>query len=275
MNNLNWYKQVYTFLKDNDCYLVTEKLDDTPWHLLINSTYGYQRIRANSEFKKFGLYVSRGKSGNSMVIIKSVFADFCKANGYSIDEFLDNKAVIHYTASMFQNCRHQKNVYKRYQEANNKIRRAERRREILNSPTSTPYQKRQVQLDIWSEKKLENNEVASTKYEDQLFNKLYAIYRKRVKRQQKFIINGQVYFADIYMKAYKVVIEVDGGYHNTPEQTAKDERKDLDLSTMGLLVIRIKNEDIKTKFKLLTVILDTRHKAIIHGEQVSKGTMKL
>ena len=130
-------------------------------------------------------------------------------------------------------------------------------------------------LDIWSDNKLKNNEIATSDYENALFNKLYAVYHKRVKKQQKFIIRNRVYFVDIYMKAYKVAIGVDGGYHNTKEQMEKDRQRDMDLSEKGLAVIRIKNEDVRKKFKLLTKILDTRHKDIIRGAEVPKGSYKL
>lgn len=77
------------------------------------------------------------------------------------------------------------------------------------------------------------------------------------------------------MKAYKVAIEVDGGYHNTIQQIEKDKQRDLDLSCNGLLVIRINNADVYKRFKMLTKILDTRHNDIIKGLEVSTGTLKL
>jgi uroporphyrinogen-III synthase len=104
---------------------------------------------------------------------------------------------------------------------------------------------------------------------------LYGVYKKRVRKQQKFIIRNCVYFVDIYMKAYKVAIEVDGGYHNSPQQIEKDKQKDLDLSTLGLLVIRVKNEDVRKRFGFIKNILEKRHSDIIKGVKVSTGTMRI
>lgn len=52
-------------------------------------------------------------------------------------------------------------------------------------------------------------------------------------------------FADIYVPEGKFIIEVDGGYHNTPEQAASDKLRDACFSKRGYNVIRIKNSEAK------------------------------
>lgn len=52
------------------------------------------------------------------------------------------------------------------------------------------------------------------------------------------------YIADFYHPAYKVVIEADGGYHTTSEQTARDRMRDAVMARDGILVIRFTNRQI-------------------------------
>jgi very-short-patch-repair endonuclease len=277
MNGLNWYKEVSKFLTELNCYLTTPNMDEN----IANNLLKFARsescsiFRVNTEYKKYGLYVSRGNHGNSMIITKDAVERFCENKDYSVDGLLNTNQIIDYSFRDFRDCRHRKNQNKKEQKELSRRIKIRKRKDILNNPLSTPEAKKHVLLDIWSDCKLEKNEIATTEYENLLFSKLYALYHKRVKKQQKFIIRNRVYFVDIYMRAYKVAIEVDGGYHNTKEQAEKDKQKDLDLSTKGLLVIRIRNEDIKRRFKMLTKILDSRHNDIIKGVVVPTGTFKL
>lgn len=275
ISGLRWYKDVIKFLSELDCYLTTPNMDKDIANDLLKSARNESTpvFRVNTEYKKYGLYVSRGK--HSTIIPKEAVERFCEGKEYSVEGLLTTNQIVSYSANDFRDCRHKKNQNKKEIKEASRKRQIRKRYNILNSPLTTPEEKKSVMLDIWSDKKLENDEITTTEYENKLYNKLYALYRKRVKRQQKFIIRNKVYFVDIYMKAYKVAIEVDGGYHDTEKQAEKDKQKNLDLSGNGLLVIRIKNEDIKRRFKMLTKILDKRHKDIISGIEVPTGTFKL
>jgi very-short-patch-repair endonuclease len=52
------------------------------------------------------------------------------------------------------------------------------------------------------------------------------------------------YIADFYCAAphRQVSVEVDGGYHNTPEQRAKDAKRTARLNAHGIIVLRFTNE---------------------------------
>ncbi len=275
ISGLRWYKDVIKFLSELDCYLTTPNMDKDFANDLLKSARNESTpvFRVNTEYKKYGLYVSRGK--HSTIIPKEAVERFCEGKEYSVEGLLTTNQIVSYSATDFFNCRHKKNQNKKEQKEISKRIKDRKRYDILNSPNSSPEAKKHVMLDIWSDKKLENNEITTTEYENKLYNKLYALYRKRVKRQQKFIINNRVYFVDIYMKAYKVAIEVDGGYHNTEKQAEKDKQRDLDLSGRGLLVVRINNEDIRRRFKMLTKMLDNRHRDIVKGIEVPTGTFKI
>ena len=64
-------------------------------------------------------------------------------------------------------------------------------------------------------------------------------------QRQKAIGN---YIADFYCAKARLVIELDGGGHYTPEQQRKDDQRTNDLSAMNLMVIRICNLDIDRNF---------------------------
>lgn len=61
---------------------------------------------------------------------------------------------------------------------------------------------------------------------------------------EKGFIQGDYYcFVDFYLpKPLKVCLEVDGGYHNTDKQKARDKRKTKYLEKRGFKVVRITNE---------------------------------
>ena len=86
-------------------------------------------------------------------------------------------------------------------------------------------------------------------------NKFYQIaIAKHIKLERQYRINivrkkdgyiERFYFADFCDPRNKVIFEVDGGYHFTPEQKAKDLKRTKDLQRMGYKVFRISNYQIQ------------------------------
>ena len=72
-------------------------------------------------------------------------------------------------------------------------------------------------------------------------------------QRQKAIGN---YIADFYCARARLVIELDGGGHYTPEQTGKDEMRTKDLESMNLTVVRICNLDIDRNFSGVCEYID-------------------
>ena len=54
------------------------------------------------------------------------------------------------------------------------------------------------------------------------------------------------FIADIVIPSKMVILEVDGAYHATPEQTAKDTRRTEWLEKLGFSIIRIDNKNAET-----------------------------
>ena len=83
-----------------------------------------------------------------------------------------------------------------------------------------------------------------TPWERTLWYRFLRTYPVRFQRQ-KAIGN---YIADFYCAKARLVIELDGGGHYTPEQAEKDRLRTEDLSAMNLTVLRICNPDIDNNF---------------------------
>eukprot|EP01012_Entosiphon_sulcatum_P036337 TRINITY_DN46310_c0_g1_i1.p1 TRINITY_DN46310_c0_g1~~TRINITY_DN46310_c0_g1_i1.p1 ORF type:complete len:126 (+),score=10.51 TRINITY_DN46310_c0_g1_i1:95-472(+) len=52
------------------------------------------------------------------------------------------------------------------------------------------------------------------------------------------------YIADFYCHEAKLIIEIDGGIHNNPENQEYDQNRTIELMKIGITVIRFTNEDV-------------------------------
>ena len=62
----------------------------------------------------------------------------------------------------------------------------------------------------------------------------------RFKRQHPI----DIFIADFYCHKYKLVVEVDGEYHNDDEQLEYDEGRTVDLERFGITIIRFTNDEV-------------------------------
>ena len=54
-----------------------------------------------------------------------------------------------------------------------------------------------------------------------------------------------MYIADFYCHKFKLIIELDGKYHEEKEQKIKDQERDEVLKLNGLDILRFKNEEVE------------------------------
>ncbi len=66
--------------------------------------------------------------------------------------------------------------------------------------------------------------------------------RLGVKFRQQAIIRG--FIADFWCPKLKLVVEVDGDYHLSPEQAAKDAHRDAAMRQLGITVLRFRNAEV-------------------------------
>src|SRR5260221_14259457 len=77
-------------------------------------------------------------------------------------------------------------------------------------------------------------------------SKLWQQLRARQIEGHKFVRQEPIgpYFADFVCRAQRLIIEVDGATHSTPEELASDARRTEFLGRLGYRVIRFTNVDI-------------------------------
>ena len=91
-----------------------------------------------------------------------------------------------------------------------------------------------------------------TPWEKKLWYQFLRNYPMRFQRQ-KAIGN---YIADFYCAKARLIIELDGGEHYTPEQIEKDKIRTTKLENMNLAVFRILNRDIDRNFNGVCEYID-------------------
>lgn len=68
------------------------------------------------------------------------------------------------------------------------------------------------------------------------------------------------FFADFYIPALNLVIEIDGNQHGEPKQLLYDIHRDNDFANIGIRTLRIKNRDVYNgKFKFIIPIPSEEH----------------
>lgn len=64
--------------------------------------------------------------------------------------------------------------------------------------------------------------------------------------QYPVIFSGGYVIADFYLPRFGVILEIDGGCHQSPDQMKKDAAKDNAYRTHGYQIVRIKNSEVDT-----------------------------
>jgi len=78
--------------------------------------------------------------------------------------------------------------------------------------------------------------------------KVWEILKDRSRVSYKFRRQHPIatYIADFYCHELQLIIEVDGGYHNTDEQQLKDKEREEILRFNGLKIIRYSNAEVES-----------------------------
>ncbi|MFA6039254.1 MAG: DUF559 domain-containing protein [Candidatus Peribacteraceae bacterium] len=87
---------------------------------------------------------------------------------------------------------------------------------------------------------------------------LWNVLRGRRSRGEKFCrqVNIGPYIADFLCRAHRLIVEVDGGIHESREQREHDAGRDAYLRERGFTVVRVKNADVRCG---LPAVLDRIH----------------
>ena len=91
-----------------------------------------------------------------------------------------------------------------------------------------------------------------TKEEAKLWFQFLRLYRPRFHRQ--YVIGD--YIADFYCHQAKLVVELDGSQHCTPEKMEYDQKRTEYLQSQGLTVMRLSNLDVMRQFQSVCEAID-------------------
>ena len=88
--------------------------------------------------------------------------------------------------------------------------------------------------------------ICRTKYEIKAYYLLPKSMRGAVERNPLIKIDGHndLFFPDLLLRKDKIIIEIDGKYHNSHKQKKHDNSRDDLFTKHGYSIIRIKNEDL-------------------------------
>jgi very-short-patch-repair endonuclease len=91
----------------------------------------------------------------------------------------------------------------------------------------------------------QNLRKSMTKEETKLWYQFLCRYPNRFRRQ--YVIGN--YIADFYCHQAKLVVELDGSQHYTPEEMEYDQARTAYLQSQGLQVLRFSNLEVMRKFQ--------------------------
>ena len=78
--------------------------------------------------------------------------------------------------------------------------------------------------------------------------RLWYTFLKRLPLTVRRQHNIENYIVDFYIAEKKIVIEVDGEQHSLPEHKESDAKRDSDLHSWNIKVLRYSNNDIRNNF---------------------------
>lgn len=81
--------------------------------------------------------------------------------------------------------------------------------------------------------------------------------------QYPIVTGRQTFFADIYIPSLRLVLEIDGGYHFTPEQRRRDANRSAAMRRLGYHIYRLTNAEARRPGRVVAKIarLTAEHKA--------------
>ena len=95
-----------------------------------------------------------------------------------------------------------------------------------------------------------------TKAEKLLWEKLRNNQLEGLKFRRQHPVN--IYIADFYCHKFKLIIELDGDYHNQEEQKQKDEVRTEVLGLNDLKIIRFKNEEVEQDINQVLITIKNK-----------------
>lgn len=210
----------------------------------LKSSNNISFLKVNVSFSQEGNFsiqniAPKSRRSNAIMFNHKSFLDIASHLGINIDKAIRNKAV-----------------YVKYYDgiAAQEKRWERKKKEDFVVKESVRNSKIGKKLRDWMTNTRNALEIKKTNYERRVYNRLKRTFGNKVSTQHPFVIDGKVYFADICIKCKKVIIEVDGGYHEEKSQSEKDKERDNAFSSIGYKTIRITNEQVRNGRNLNSIV---------------------
>lgn len=87
--------------------------------------------------------------------------------------------------------------------------------------------------------------IVNMNYSERLFKDLLELSKIQFIPQRVYVNGSYGYLVDFFLPQFDTCVEIDGGYHDDPQQKIKDQYKDRYLISQGLKVLRIEAKDVK------------------------------
>lgn len=118
---------------------------------------------------------------------------------------------------------------------------------------------------VWKPKKGKQFKTTTTSYEKQVESILKEIEKEsgflNIETQRMFRNDRTFYIADFYLEKVRLIIEIDGKYHDTPKQIYFDTLRDRFFRARRIKTVRIKNEQVERCKQFLFNLILNRVKA--------------
>lgn len=111
------------------------------------------------------------------------------------------------------------------------------------TPSKKSFTKNQI-LNQWCKDKYDLLMKNRTPEEILMLSLLPGNMKRHAIPQLPIYVDNRIYFVDLFVRKYNIIIEVDGGYHSTMAQKEKDIKRDSSLGYLGLRVYRISNHHL-------------------------------
>lgn len=254
MNTIQFNK-IYSYLQgDRLAYILVKKIKNTTMSEnklrfidVIETMPEDSFMRINVNITKTGAFslqnIAKKKRCNAYLMREDFFYKIAMTYNFLIPALLLTGDVICRPVSLIKEQQKRKKVNVENRKYNAKVKNI-----TFATKRSPKY------LVDWANKNQDTLIKKSTKYERMLFNELKKHFKDKIKKQQPFMIQNKIYYADICIPSLKLIIEVDGGYHTSPEQKIKDEQRDSDFKSMGYTTLRFTNERVQDKLSRLQIV---------------------
>lgn len=102
---------------------------------------------------------------------------------------------------------------------------------------------------VWKPKRGKPFKTTTTSYEKQVERILKEIEKElgflNIESQRMFRNDRTFYIADFYLEKVRLIVEIDGKYHDTPKQVFRDTMRDRFFRVRRIKTVRIRNEQVE------------------------------